>query len=68
MGPKLLFILGIVFAHGVVGAAWIRQDTPTARTPVGSCVNTPLPMPYFQPQRELLAQVISIQPEEQATP
>jgi len=31
-------------------------------------VNTPLPMPYFQPQRELLAHVVPIRSEEQAQP
>lgn len=68
MGPKLLFVMGIVLAHGVVGAVWMKQDAPQARTPISSCVNSPLPMPYFQPQRELLAHVVSIQAEEQAQP
>jgi len=60
--------MGIVLAHGVVGAAWLKQDAPQARSPVSSCVNSPLPMPYFQPQRELLAHVVSIHAEEQAQP
>jgi hypothetical protein len=68
MGPKLLFVMGIVLAHGVVGAAWLKQDAPQARSPGSSCVNSPLPMPYFQPQRELLAHVVSIHAEEQARP
>ena len=68
MGPKLLFVLGIVLAHGVVAAAWVKQDAPQARTAIASCVNSPLPMPYFQPQRELLAHVVSIRSEEQAQP
>ena len=68
MGSKLLFVLGIVLVHGVVGAAWIHQDAPQARAPMASCVNSPLPMPYFQPQRELLAHVVSIHAEEQAQP
>jgi hypothetical protein len=46
----------------------MKQDAPRARTPSASCVNSPLPMPYFQPQRELLAHVVSIQAEEQAQP
>jgi hypothetical protein len=68
MGSKLLFVMGIVLAHGAVGAAWMRQDAPHARTPVSSCVNSPLPMPYFQPQRELLAHVVTIRAEEQVQP
>jgi len=68
MGPKLLFVLGIVLAHGVVAAAWVRQDAPQSRAAIGSCVNTPMPMPYFQPQRELLAHVVSIHAEEQVQP
>ena len=55
MGPKLLFIFGIVLAHGVLAAAWVGREAPTARDTVASCVHSPLPMPYFQPQRELLA-------------
>ena len=68
MGPKLLFVMGIVLAHGVVGAVWLKQEVPRARAPVSSCVNSPLPMPYFQPPRELLAHVVSIHAEEQAQP
>ena len=68
MGPKLLFVMGIVLAHGVVAAAWVHQDTPPTRSAVSSCVNTPMPMPYFQPQRELLAHVVLIRSGEQAQP
>jgi hypothetical protein len=68
MGPKFLFVMGILLAHGAVGAVWMKQSAPHARTPVSSCVNSPLPMPYFQPQRELLAHVVSNEPEAQAQP
>jgi hypothetical protein len=68
MGPKLLFVLGIALAHGVMAAAWIKQDAPQNRLPVTRCVNAPLPMPYFQPRRELVARVVSIPLEEQARP
>ena len=68
MGPKLLFVLGIVLAHGVVAAAWLKQEAPQSRNPTSSCVNAPLPMPYFQPQRELLAHVVTIRAEEQVQP
>jgi hypothetical protein len=61
--------MGIVLAHGALAAAWIKQDAPSGRTPLSTCVNTPLPMPYFQPQREpLLAHVVSMQSEVQAQP
>jgi hypothetical protein len=57
MGPKLLFVLGIVLAHGALAAVWVRQDAPQARPTLATCINAPVPMPYFQRQRELLAQV-----------
>ena len=68
MGSKLLFVMGIVLAHGAVAAAWIKQDAPQARAPLSTCVNTPLPMPYFQPREPLLAHVVSRQSEVQAQP
>lgn len=69
MGPKLLFVLGIVVAHGALAAAWVRQDAPApARAALGTCINAPLPMPYFQPPRELLAHVVDGQSEDLAQP
>ena len=69
MGSKLLFVMGIVLAHGVVAAAWLKQDAPQARASVSTCVNTPLPMPYFQSQRgPLMAHVVSMESEVQAQP
>jgi hypothetical protein len=67
MGPKLLFVLGIVLAHGSLAAVWVRQDVPQPRTTLGTCINAPLPLPYFQPQRELLAKV-DLQNEAHAQP
>jgi len=56
MGSKLLFILGIVAAHGALGAAWVQQATPQSRAPMTACVNTPgAVLPDFTPRRELLA-------------
>ena len=55
MGPKLLFVLGIVATHGALGAAWMRNESSGTRTPATTCVNAPAPLPYFQPQSELLA-------------
>jgi len=55
MGPKLLFVIGIVAAHGALGAVWVRQEPFKVRAAVTSCVNTSAPLPYFEPPRELLA-------------
>jgi hypothetical protein len=67
MGPKLLFLMGIVLAHGALAAVWFRQDAPQARATLATCVNAPMPMPYFQPQRELLAK-IDLQNQDPAHP
>jgi hypothetical protein len=55
MGPKLLFIFGIVVAHGAVAASLVRQEAPTQRESVATCVNTPPALPHIIPKRELLA-------------
>lgn len=56
MGPKLLFVIGIVAAHGAIGAVWVTQELPERHAPIASCVNTAAPLPYFNQQRgELLA-------------
>jgi len=57
MGPKLLFIAGIVVAHGALAAGWVRQDAPKHRTSINTCVQTQDDLPYFEPPRELLAKV-----------
>jgi len=59
MGPKLLFVLGIVATHGALGAAWMRTGAPEPRSAATTCVNSPAPLPYFQPQSELLAMQVS---------
>jgi hypothetical protein len=58
MGRKLLFVLGIALAHGALAAAWVQNEAPQSRETVASCVNAPVPMPDFQPRRELLAHVV----------
>ena len=55
MGPKLLFIAGIVVAHGALAAGWAHQDAPKHRTSITTCVQAPEDLPYFEPPRELLA-------------
>jgi hypothetical protein len=59
MGTKLLFILGIVLTHGALGAVWMSEVAPQPSAPVTSCVKTPVPLPYFEPQREILAMLVA---------
>jgi len=57
MKSKLLFIFGIVVAHGAVGAG-LMHDISSPRGPVAlSCATLPTADPYFAPPRELLALV-----------
>ena len=55
MGPKLLFVLGIIVAHGALAAGWVHQDAPKQRAAIATCVQVPDTLPYFDPPRELLA-------------
>jgi hypothetical protein len=55
MGPKLLFILGIVLAHGALAAGWLHQDAPKPRASIDTCVRAPDSLPNFEPPREILA-------------
>jgi hypothetical protein len=59
MGPKLLFVLGILLAHGAVGAAWLKDASPQPRHAVTACVHTPGAMPDLSPRREILAMLVS---------
>ncbi len=69
MGPKFLFVMGIVLAHGALGAVWMRSEEPAPRNTLATCVNAPLPMPFFQPKREMLAmRVASLNHEDLAQP
>ena len=52
MGPKRLFVLGIVVTHAAVGAALMQADPPPV-VAVSSCVYAPDPLPPFQAQAEL---------------
>jgi hypothetical protein len=65
MGPKVLFIFGIVVAHGAVAASLVRQEAPKQRESAATCVRAPQALPHFSPKRELLAMAdipISINP------
>ena len=55
MGPKLLFLAGIVVAHGALAAGLARQEGPKLRTSIATCVQAPASTPHFEPPRELLA-------------
>jgi hypothetical protein len=55
MGPKLLFILGIIAAHGALAAGWMHREPPKQRQSVATCVRAPGALPFISPQRELLA-------------
>ena len=64
MGPKLLFCLGIVAAHGALAAAWVEKETaPRFRDPIVSCARSPAALPDFTPRRELLAMTMRVEPE-----
>ena len=55
MGPKSLFIVGIVVAHGALAAGLARQEGPKHRASIATCVNEPVTAPHFEPPREILA-------------
>jgi len=67
MRAKLLFLLGIILTHGALGAVWIHDESPRTRSVATSCVNTPMPLPYFEPQREILAMYL-VTPHTQEIP
>jgi len=58
MGPKLLFVVGIILAHGALAAGWMAREPPRQRVSIGTCVRTPATpnaLPHYSPPRELLA-------------
>ena len=57
MGPKLLFVLGIIVAHGALAAGWVHQEAPKQRQAMTTCVQAPDEMPNFTPPKEMLARV-----------
>jgi hypothetical protein len=61
MGPKLLFVFGIVLAHGALGAVWVGQEPSHPGSAIASCVNSAAPLPYFDQGRgELLAMRVEV--------
>jgi hypothetical protein len=60
MGPKLLFLLGIVLAHGALAAGWMAQEAPKHRAAVvTSCTRLPSQPVHIAPPRELLAYAVT---------
>ena len=55
MRAKLLFIFGIVVAHGALAAGLISEDPPKRRIAAATCVRTPEALPHISPKLELLA-------------
>ncbi len=55
MGPKLLFVAGIILAHGALAAGWVAREAPKQRTSIATCIRTPDTPPHFAQPRELLA-------------
>jgi hypothetical protein len=58
MKSKLLFIFGIVVAHGAVGAGLMHDLSSAPREVSLTCAHIPTADPYFAPQRELLAATV----------
>lgn len=62
MGRKLLFLMGIVLAHGALATGLVsRDDSETRRAAGSTCVpdpTTPAAPLEVTPQRELLAYVV----------
>ena len=60
MGPKLLFVIGIVAAHSALAAALVQQEAPRQRAAVSnSCVNAApdSALPDLSPRPEIYAAV-----------
>ena len=59
MGRKLLFLMGIVIAHGALAAGLASEDGSTPRSgAVTSCVRAPDKPLHIAPPRELLAYAV----------
>jgi hypothetical protein len=60
MGPKLLFVVGIVLAHGALAAGWVAKEAPRHREAVvTTCTRLPSQPLHIAPPRELLAFVVT---------
>jgi hypothetical protein len=60
MGRKLLFVMGIILAHGALAAGWVATDAPRLREAVvTSCTRLQSEPFHVSPKRELLAYVVT---------
>jgi hypothetical protein len=65
MGPKLLFVVGIILAHGALAAGWVAQEAPRHRAAVvSSCIRAPARPLHIAPAKELLAHAVTPTPSE----
>jgi hypothetical protein len=55
MGPKLLFLAGILVAHGALAAGLAYREGPRHRDSTATCAQSPASTPHFEAPRELLA-------------
>jgi hypothetical protein len=58
MGAKLLFVFGIVVAHGVMAAGLVAQEAPKQRAAIATCVRTPSAPIHISPPREIYAMLV----------
>ena len=60
MGRKLLFVMGIILAHGALAAGWVAKEAPRHREAVvTSCTRMQSEPFHVSPKRELLAHVVT---------
>jgi hypothetical protein len=55
MRAKLLFIFGIVVAHGALAAGWVANEAPSPRNPAQACVNSPGALHDYSPAFQIYA-------------
>src|SRR5438552_985159 len=58
MRPNLFCLIGIVAAHGAVGAALLSHDTPRTTETASTYTKTRDPLPYYAPKRDFCAIVV----------
>jgi hypothetical protein len=60
MGHKLLFVMGIVVAHGALAAGLASEDgSPRRSRVVSTCIRAPEKPLHIAPPRELLAYAVT---------
>jgi hypothetical protein len=60
MGSKLLFLFGILLAHGALAAGWVAQEAPRHRAALVSSCPQPSTAPlHISPRAEMFAYAVS---------